>query len=360
MAGTTSANPAGYSAPRSALSWVAPRAANLFSQLEIWLTYRSLALTGAGLLGLIGLAAPSLNATTLSALLIVSSLGLLGLFVCAELGASTAVKWPAPGAAIVSAVTHSTVMPATGAAKIDIASLADCPWVTLTSRVSHELRTPLNAVLGFSEIMASEMFGPLGDQRYQEYASYIRKSGHVLLKSADDILAVTSLLAGTSTAAGSEGSNFSELVDDAIAFVAAEAAVRGIAIQNRVSSSTEITGDPRAHRQVLTNLVAEAVNRAGENGQIQIGTAVSGCTLRFEIAAEPASAERKSTTNRSGSLAMSLAETLTGLQGLLLTQRTSSSGTWYANIPFECATQSDFFLNSSSLGASPRTAELTA
>ena len=74
------------------------------------------------------------------------------------------------------------------------AHAANYDWADLMSRINHELRTPLNAVIGFSEVMVLEMFGPLGSERYQEYARYIRDSAGDLLKSAEDTLALTALL----------------------------------------------------------------------------------------------------------------------------------------------------------------------
>ena len=61
----------------------------------------------------------------------------------------------------------------------------------LMAQMSHELRTPLNAVIGFSEVMLRELYGPLGHARYQEYAHHISESGGRLLKSSEDALAVT-------------------------------------------------------------------------------------------------------------------------------------------------------------------------
>ena len=58
--------------------------------------------------------------------------------------------------------------------------------------ISHELRTPLNAVIGFSDLMRRELFGPLGHSKYQEYAEHIGDSGHDLLNAVDDIFALTS------------------------------------------------------------------------------------------------------------------------------------------------------------------------
>jgi signal transduction histidine kinase len=63
------------------------------------------------------------------------------------------------------------------------------------ARINHDLRTPLNAVVGFSELMVLELFGPLGDERYQDYVHHIRDSATELLKSAEDTLALTALVA---------------------------------------------------------------------------------------------------------------------------------------------------------------------
>jgi two-component system cell cycle sensor histidine kinase PleC len=62
--------------------------------------------------------------------------------------------------------------------------------------MSHELRTPLNAINGFSEIMVGEMFGPLGDRRYQGYATDILNSGQHLLALINDILDMSKIEAG--------------------------------------------------------------------------------------------------------------------------------------------------------------------
>ena len=62
--------------------------------------------------------------------------------------------------------------------------------------MSHELRTPLNAIIGFSEIMESGMFGPLGAEKYNEYCSDIRQSGQYLLDVINDILDMSKIEAG--------------------------------------------------------------------------------------------------------------------------------------------------------------------
>src|SRR5262245_58410672 len=69
----------------------------------------------------------------------------------------------------------------------------------LMAHMSHALRTPLNAVIGFSEVMACELHGPLGNRRYQEYAHHICESGGRLLKSSEDALAVTEAMTALMT-----------------------------------------------------------------------------------------------------------------------------------------------------------------
>src|SRR5262249_57511881 len=64
------------------------------------------------------------------------------------------------------------------------------------ANMSHELRTPLNAIIGFSEIMESGMFGPLGTDKYREYCSDIHQSGQYLLDVINDILDMSKIEAG--------------------------------------------------------------------------------------------------------------------------------------------------------------------
>src|SRR5205814_5807559 len=64
------------------------------------------------------------------------------------------------------------------------------------ANISHELRTPLNAIIGFSEMMESGMFGPLGDAKYLEYCRDIRESGRYLLDVINDILDMSKIEAG--------------------------------------------------------------------------------------------------------------------------------------------------------------------
>ncbi len=78
--------------------------------------------------------------------------------------------------------------------------------------MSHELRTPLNAINGFSELMATELFGPLGDKRYAEYSRDILASGQLLLDLINDILDMAKIEAARSRSRRSRWSRSRRLI----------------------------------------------------------------------------------------------------------------------------------------------------
>ena len=133
-------------------------------------------------------------------------------------------------------------------------------------RVSHELRTPLNAVIGFSDVMSSELFGPVGHPRYQEYALHIRDCGRELLKSAEDTLAITYLLDAEVQGHHAQAIGLQGLVADAWSFYRDEALVRSVALDVNVASDVQVIGDRRSLRQVLINLLAEALRHSDDGG----------------------------------------------------------------------------------------------
>lgn len=151
------------------------------------------------------------------------------------------------------------------------------------ARVSHELRTPLNAILGFSEIIKDQMFGPNAGERYADYAKDIHASGQHLLTLIDDILDLSRLQAG----------KFALLMEDVDPVAAAEWALRIVAPQaeqksirleiNRPPSPTLVRADERALKQMLLNLLGNALKFTPENGRVLVSVArgVNGrCIVR--------------------------------------------------------------------------------
>jgi len=137
------------------------------------------------------------------------------------------------------------------------------------ANVSHELRTPLNAIIGFSDMMLSGAFGPLGDEKYGEYCRDIQKSGQFLLRVISDILDMARLEAGR-IEIDREPLEVEDLVAEAVEAYAAEAERSGIRIVTETASSLTLYADREAVRQVLFNLVSNALKFTPEGGLIRI------------------------------------------------------------------------------------------
>ncbi len=213
-------------------------------------------------------------------------------------------------------------------------------WADLMARINHELRTPLNAVIGFSEVMALEMFGPLGNERYQDYVRHIRDSAGDLLKSAEDTLALTALLTGPRPASAPVACTLDHAVADAWAVVERKAAVRDVRLELTLPEDVEVLGEPRALRQILVNILSEGIARA-EPGQSVSLRAIADCEL-IEIVLS-AGGDQPAGLRRAGSLAICLARTLLEMQGTSLLEIETAEGGWRAVTVLDRAVQHDFF-----------------
>jgi signal transduction histidine kinase len=207
------------------------------------------------------------------------------------------------------------------------------------ARVNHELRTPLNAVIGFSEVMALQMFGPLGNERYQEYVGHIRDSASEVLKSAEDTLALTALMT-TPRDDLSGCCTLQHVAADAWAFVSRKAANRGIELEMSLSSDLEVIGEPRTLRQIMVNMLSEAIARAAHGERVTLMAAADGELVEVDISV---SVERPRVAVADTSLAMSLARTLLEMQGTSLLEIDTGCGNWRAVTVLDRAAQPDFF-----------------
>ena len=137
------------------------------------------------------------------------------------------------------------------------------------ANMSHELRTPLNAINGFSEIMAGEMFGPLGDARYKGYAADILKSGQHLLSLINDILDMAKIEAGKLTL-HYETVSLKEVVDDAARLMRGRIQEAGLNLLVDAADLPDIDADYRGLKQVVLNLISNAVKFTPEGGDIVV------------------------------------------------------------------------------------------
>jgi two-component system cell cycle sensor histidine kinase PleC len=137
------------------------------------------------------------------------------------------------------------------------------------ANMSHELRTPLNAINGFSEIMLGEMYGPLGDRRYRDYARDILSSGQHLLALINDILDMSKIEAGKMTLRF-DPVGLEEIAEDAARLVRNRAETAGLALTLEFPDLPEVEADYRAVKQVLLNLLSNAVKFTPRGGRIVI------------------------------------------------------------------------------------------
>ncbi len=126
------------------------------------------------------------------------------------------------------------------------------------ANMSHELRTPLNAVIGFSEIMAKELFGPLPNDQYRQYSHDIFDSGNHLLDLINDILDMAKIEAGKLTLSP-RPLDPSVAIEQAVRLTKRKAEEKGLSIVVDAENLPEIEADHRAVKQMLLNLLSNAV-----------------------------------------------------------------------------------------------------
>ncbi|SES15464.1 ATP-binding protein [Rhizobium sp. NFR03] len=147
------------------------------------------------------------------------------------------------------------------------------------ANMSHELRTPLNAILGFSEILKNRMFGPLGSDKYGEYALDIHDSGKHLLNVINDILDMSKIEAGQMRI-DPERIDLAPLIEETLRLTTVPATQKNISVVHQVSSGLTMVADRRAMKQVLLNLLSNAVKFTNEGGRISLrARKVSGAVM---------------------------------------------------------------------------------
>jgi signal transduction histidine kinase len=139
--------------------------------------------------------------------------------------------------------------------------------------INHELRTPLNAVIGLSELLEQEVFGPLGHPRYVEYAQMIRSSGDHLLRAITEILDVSRSGAGLVNLS-LRPVQLDQVVAGCRRLLAAQAEKAGVEIVIEPSTAPPILADAARLEHALLNLISNAVKFSLRGGRVTIATAV--------------------------------------------------------------------------------------
>lgn len=150
------------------------------------------------------------------------------------------------------------------------------------ANMSHELRTPLNAIIGFSELMDSALFGPLGSPKYEEYVKDIHSSGAYLLGVINDILDMSKIEAGQFSM-DSEEIDLCPLIHETVRVISLQAAGKSITIETEIADTMRLYADRRAIKQIVINLLSNAVKFTGQGGRITVRARNVGNAMMLSI-----------------------------------------------------------------------------
>jgi len=152
------------------------------------------------------------------------------------------------------------------------------------ANMSHELRTPLNAVIGFSEILNRELFGSLGEARYRDYARLIHESGEHLLNVVNDILDMSKIEAGKFKIV-KEPFDVASLVKSCCDIMRHTAEQRSLSLITDVAPAIpELPADKRACKQMLLNVIANAIKFTDPGGWVRVSARVANGGVEFVVA----------------------------------------------------------------------------
>jgi signal transduction histidine kinase len=142
------------------------------------------------------------------------------------------------------------------------------------AHMSHELRTPLNAILGFAEVMRLELLGPLRQPRYREYVADIYNSAQHLLSLINDVLDMSRIEAG-GLRLRDEAVELAEAAAHALAIVRPMAEKNGVRLEPvDFANLPRLSADGRAVRQMLINLLGNAVKFTAAGGDVRLGAEI--------------------------------------------------------------------------------------
>jgi len=158
----------------------------------------------------------------------------------------------------------------------DRALAADRAKSELLANVSHELRTPLNAIIGFSQVMQQQLFGPLGSDKYESYTDDILYSGEHLLDLVNNLLSISRLDSGEYEL-DDESLDLREIAQACAKIVKGNVKAKSVAIEVDMPESTpKLRGDTQGVRQILLNLIGNAVKFTPDGGNVRVAAEIAG------------------------------------------------------------------------------------
>ena len=143
------------------------------------------------------------------------------------------------------------------------------------AKISHEIRTPLNAILGFAEVIMDERFGPVGNARYKDYLKDIHTSGTHVMSLVNDLLDLSKIEAGKLDL-DFAAVDANKLIAECVAMMQPQAAkARVVMRQSLAPRLPAIVADERSLRQIVLNILSNAVKFNEAGGQVIVSTALT-------------------------------------------------------------------------------------
>jgi signal transduction histidine kinase len=205
----------------------------------------------------------------------------------AEVGASSPGTGHGPGASAAPAAdaggapAHALAVALPAPARPDLAETEIAELGSLSpaesdflARVGRESRTPLNAIIGLSEVMMEERFGPIGNARYREYLKDIHVSSSHLLSLINDLLDLSKIEAGKLDLAFA-GVSLNGIAQQCVAVMQPQANRERVIIRASLPPTLpQVVADARSVRQIVLNLLSNSIKLAGAGGQVIVSTAL--------------------------------------------------------------------------------------
>jgi PAS domain S-box-containing protein len=154
-----------------------------------------------------------------------------------------------------------------------VAERASSQKTDFLARISHEIRTPLNAIIGFSELMVDEKFGPVANDRYRDYLRDINRSGNHVLDLVNDLLDISKIEAGQQDM-DYEAVSLNDTLAETVALMQPQANRERVIIRSSFASRLpEVVADLRSVRQIALNILSNAIRYTQAGGQVIVSTA---------------------------------------------------------------------------------------
>ncbi|MEO9458105.1 MAG: ATP-binding protein [Lentilitoribacter sp.] len=142
------------------------------------------------------------------------------------------------------------------------------------ARVSHEIRTPLNAIIGFSDLIAQERFGPVGHPRYNEYAHDISKSGRHVLDIVNDLLDISKIEAGQQDL-DFQAVSLNDEITESLSLMQQIANENRVIVRSSLPSNVpSVVADKRSIKQILLNILSNSIRFTPAGGQIVVSSSL--------------------------------------------------------------------------------------